>query len=281
MIGKLQISVGDLSEVLRPALFLLAALASAWVFRDARRRFDSYAAATACALLALLHPAVSLPLYLIARMYQRRDADDSTTETTGDDETDEQPSTVSSDGDETAHGDAAGPGDETAHGVEAPALPRSTLAPTLVYLTAVLLVGGLYFYRDYMSFDAHFARARRAQLYNRRERAVREYRAALRLREDAHTRKLLGLELSAAGRWEEALAELRAAERGGEPDASLAFREAVALDKLNRREEAADVYRRFLQTRPCARPEPDPLCLDAQDRLGMTEAERNRRAGRE
>ena len=73
MIGKLQISVGDLSEVLRPALFALAALASAWVFHDARRRFDSSAAATACALLALLLPAVALPLYLIARMYQPRD----------------------------------------------------------------------------------------------------------------------------------------------------------------------------------------------------------------
>ncbi len=267
MIGKLQISVGDLSEMLRPALFVLAALASAWVLHDARRRFDSYAAATACALLALLLPAVVLPLYLIARMYQRRDGlDDSTTAPT-DGETDEQPSSTSTDGDGTEHGDAAEPDDATVQGVEAPALSRSRLAPTLAYLTAVLLVGGLYFYRDYTSFDAHFARARRAQLYNQRERAVREYRAALRLRDDAHTRKLLGVELSAAGRWEEALAELRAAEQGGEPDESLAFREAVALDKLNRRDEAADAYRRFLRTRPCARPEPDPLCIDAQGRL--------------
>ena len=255
MIGKLQISVGDLSEVLRPALFVLAALASAWVFHDARRRFDSYAAATACALLALLLPAVALPLYLIARMYQRRgDPADSTT-APADAETGERPSSTSSDG------------DDVEAGVEAPALSRSRLAPPFVYLTAVLLVGGLYFYRDYMSFDAHFARARRAKLYNQRERAVREYRAALRLRDDAHTRKLLGVELSEAGRWEEALAELRAAEQGGEPDESLAFREAVALDKLNRRDEAADAYRRFLLTRPCARPEPDPLCIDAQGRL--------------
>ena len=247
--------------MLRPALFVLAALASAWVFHDARRRFDSYAAATACALLALLLPAVALPLYLIARMYQRRDGPADSTTAPADAETGERPSSTSSDGDGDSDGDDA----ET--GVEAPALSRSRLAPPFVYLTAVLLVGGLYFYRDYMSFDAHFARARRAKLYNQRERTVREYRAALRLRDDAHTRKLLGVELAAAGRWEEALAELRAAERGGEPDESLPYREAVALDKLNRRDEAADAYRRFLRTRPCARPEPDPLCIDAQGRL--------------
>ena len=261
MIGKLQISVGDLSEMLRPALYVLAALASAWVLRDARRRFDSYAAATACALLALLLPAVALPLYLIARACRRRDAPDDTTAAPAEDETGERP--------QPSTGGGADGGDDAEPGVRAPALSSLRLAPTLAYLTAVLLVGGIYFYRDYVSFDAHFARARRAQLYNQGERAVREYRAALRLRDDAHTRKLLGVELSEAGRWEEALAELRAAERGGEPDGSLAYREALALDKLNRRDEAAQAYRRFLQTRPCARPEPDPLCGDAQARLPL------------
>ena len=260
MLGKLQISVGDLSEALRPALFVLAALASAWVLHDARRRFDSYAAATVCALLALLLPAVVLPLYLVARMYARRDDPDDSNTAPADGETDERPPSTSTGGDGDNDADAE-------LGVKAPALSRSGLAPTLVYLTAVLLVGGLYFYRDYMSFDAHFARARRAKLYNQRGRTVREYRAALRLRDDAHTRKLLGVELSEAGRWEEALAELRAAERGGEPDESLAFREADALDKLHRREEAAGAYCRFLQTPPCARPDPAPLCADARSRL--------------
>ena len=245
--------------MLRPALFVLAALASARVLHDARRRFDSYAAAAACALLALLLPAVALPLYLIARAYRRRDAPDDTSTSTAGDETGERP--------RPSTGGGGDDGGDAEPGVRAPALSSSRLAPTFAYLTAVLLVGGIYFYRDYVSFDAHFARARRAQLYNQRERAVREYRAALRLRDDAHTRKLLGVELSGAGRWEEALAELRAAERGGEPDGSLAYREALALDKLNRRDEAAQAFRRVLQTRPCARPEPDPLCVDARGRL--------------
>ncbi|HZB45976.1 MAG TPA: hypothetical protein VE360_12050, partial [Pyrinomonadaceae bacterium] len=190
---------------------------------------------------------------------RRDDPDDSNT-APADGETDERPPSTSTGGDGDNDADAE-------LGVEAPALSRSRLALPFVYLTAVLLVGGMHFYRDYTSFDAHFARARQAKLYNQRERTVREYRAALRLREDAHTRKLLGVELSEAGRWEEALAELRAAERGGEPDESLAYREALALDKLNRRDEAAQAYRRFLQTRPCARPEPAPLCTDAQSRL--------------
>lgn len=246
--------------MLRPALFVLAALASAWVLRDARRRFDSFAAATACALLALLLPAVALPLYLIARMDQRRDGPDASTTAPTDDEPDERPQPATG-------GDGDSDGDDAELGVEAPALSRSRLALPFVYLTAVLLVGGIHFYRDYTSFDAHFARARQAKLYNQRERTVREYRAALRLREDAHTRKLLGVELSEAGRWEEALAELRAAERGGEPDESLAYREALALDKLNRHDEAAQAYRRFLRARPCTRPEPDPPCIDAQGRL--------------
>ena len=121
--------------------------------------------------LRLLLPAVALPLYLIARMYGRRDRPDDSTTAPADAETGELPSSTSSDGDGDSDGDDA----ET--GVEAPALSRSRLALPFVYLTAVLLVGGLYFYRDYMSFDAHFARARRAKLYNQRERAVRESRA--------------------------------------------------------------------------------------------------------
>ena len=305
--GRLQISVGDLSELLRPALFVLAALASACVLADARRRFGSYAAA-AWALLALLFPAVVLPLYLAARMFKRRDdpAAATTTSTdvaTTDDETVGTPpapevKTPPAHDVEAPH--TPGPEALTAHDAEAASVndvkvettpatggetdddSPSTLARAraravaalkrealpLVYLGAVLLVGALYFYLDHASFDAHFARARQAKLYNQRERTVREFRAALRVSEDAHTRKLLGVELAEAGLWEEALAEFRAAARGGEPDDSLAYREAFALENLNRTAEAADAYRRFLQTQLCTRRDPDQLCAAARSRLG-------------
>lgn len=146
------------------------------------------------------------------------------------------------------------------------------LAPSLFYAAALLLIGAVYFYADYRSFDAHLARAERAKLYRRGESASEEYRAALGVREDAHTRKLLGLELLRAGRAEEALAELRAAGRGGEPDESITFHVATALDALGRRPEAADAYRQFLRVRACAQPGADARCDAAGARLAALEA---------
>ena len=252
--GKLQISVGDISEPLRPVLFALAALASACVLASARRRFSAYAAA-AWTLLTLLFPPVILPLYIIARLYTRpHDSVESEPEST-DDETDEPP--------QTAGG---------AVSVEStPKLPRRSVsrpALPLLYLAAVLLAGALYFYRDYKSFDAHFARARQATLYDRRASAIKEYRAALALRDDAQTHKLLGLELAAEGRFGEALAEFDAAERGDEQDEKLPYHKAVALDRLDRHAEAAAAYRLFLHSAVCARQQADPLCGEAQARLG-------------
>ena len=94
-----------------------------------------------------------------------------------------------------------------------------------------------------------------------------EYRAALRREDDPHVRKLLGLELSKAGRWEEALHELRAAERGGETDDLLPFHIAAALSTLNRPAEAADEYQKFLQTQTCAQPPPHWRCEAARATL--------------
>lgn len=259
--GGLQISVGDLSELFRPALFALAALASALVLHDARRRFHPYGAA-AWALLALALPAVVLPLYLAARLYKRPHEHGATAPPPSDVETGQD---VDDGGTEDE-----GKADETPARARLVARARGALrrwAPALAYLAAVLLLGGLYFYLDYKSFDAHFARARQARLYNEPERAVRELRAALSVREDAHARKLLATELAELGRWDEALAEFRAAARGGEPDDRLAYREAFALETLNRPAEAADAYQRFLQTQTCARPDPAPLCADARARL--------------
>jgi hypothetical protein len=140
-------------------------------------------------------------------------------------------------------------------------------APTLIYTLALLFAGAIYFYRDYHSFDAHLERAARARLRSRRPDAIREYRAALRINDDAHTHKLLGVQLAEDGQTEAALAELRAAERGGDPDPLLAFRLASALDALGRAVEAAGEYQKFLQGDSCAQASPGALCAEATTRL--------------
>jgi hypothetical protein len=140
-------------------------------------------------------------------------------------------------------------------------------APPLVYAAALLCAGAIYFYRDYHSFDAHLARAASARLLYRRDIAIREYRAALRLADDAHTRKLLAVQLAEDKQTEAALAEFRAAERGGEPDEMIPYRVASALDALGRAGEAADEYRKFLRSGLCTRPSPDAACAEAAARV--------------
>lgn len=188
MAADWQLSAADISEALWPAALLASALASIWVLHDARRLFKSHALplALACALLTLVLPPVFLPLYLAWRLFARKKTKDE-------------------------------------EGGEPDARPRRLkgLALPLAYGAAVFAVGGLLFVRDYRSFEARLARARLATHHGRHDRAVAEYRAALRLRDDAHTRKLLGMELLKVGRREEALAELREAARAGEPGVPL------------------------------------------------------------
>lgn len=235
-----QISAGYLSEFLRPGFFALAAVLSALVLADARRTFGNYAVA-AWTFFTLLLPHVVFPLYLVARMFsshissdkiaaQSHQSDDQIIKT--DEKTDER--------------------------------RRWSVALPLVYALVVAATGALYFHTEYAGADAHLFRARTAKLFGRRERAMREYRAALALEPDAHTHKLFGLELSEAGLWQEALAELRAAEQKGEPDDALPFHVASALDALGRAPEAAAEYQKFLQGRLCAQTPPDSRCESAR-----------------
>jgi tetratricopeptide (TPR) repeat protein len=255
--GGWQISAGDVSEALRPALYALSVLASAWVFASARCRGRFRPSAVwAWAAATFFLPAVTLPLYLVARMYARPAAPgDSKTETVE----------SASDEEEARPEDAESPGGTDEPRAAEPL--RRRLLPTLLYAAVLLLAGGIYFYQDYRSFDAHLARGARAKLNGRRAQTIKEYRAALGVRDDAHTRKLLGLELLEDGRAEEAVAELRAAEAGGEPDGRLPFRLAAALDALGRRAEAAEAYERFGRGPLCAQDRPDDLCAAATARL--------------
>ena len=87
----------------------------------------------------------------------------------------------------------------------------------LAYGVVVIAALSFYFYADQQSVDAHLARAARAKLVEDHPTAIREYRRALALEDNAHTHKLLATELAKDGQLNEAMAEFRLAEQGGEP----------------------------------------------------------------
>jgi tetratricopeptide (TPR) repeat protein len=87
----------------------------------------------------------------------------------------------------------------------------------LAYGAILLTALGFYFYRDSQSVDAHLARATQAKLVEDHAAAIREYRRALALEDNPHTHKLLAIELANDGQLNEAIAEFRFAEQGGEP----------------------------------------------------------------
>jgi tetratricopeptide (TPR) repeat protein len=273
--SRWQISAGGISEWLPPFLFALSVLASAWVLYDARRRDLPLYAVAAWTLATLLSPPVVLPLYLIARLYAPKpDATGDVELTTFEVESTTSPADIETNGEVTTQAQIANDADEQtdAQPTEETRSPiwRRNYAPALLYALALLLAGAIYFYRDYHSFDAYLARAEQARLLGRRDATIRSYRAALRISDDAHTRKLLAIQLAEDGQHEAALSEFRAAERGGEPDELLPYRIAYALDTLGQPAEAAVEYQRFLRGNLCARPSPDARCEEASARERQT-----------
>jgi tetratricopeptide (TPR) repeat protein len=238
----LPISAGQFFELMMPAAFVVATLASAWVLASARRRRFTALAATTWTLCTLFFPLITLPLYLIARSIKRRGEKEMLRRTEDDD--DSQP-----------------PADE-----EGANIPLRRTLP-LLYLALMLSLGALHFYLDSKSVDAHLMRANQERLLDHRERVIAEYRAALKLEDSAHTHNLLGKELLAAERWEEALAELQTAERMGEPDDERPFQIAEALYYLHRPTEAKTEYERFLRGPLCTEAPPDRRCRDARLRV--------------
>ena len=236
--------------MLRPAAFVLAVALSAWTLADARRRGLRFYAVVLWTLLTLVAPHIVFPLYLVARLFERRPHVAPSASIA------EAPEAT---GEET-EGETA---TESTAGVSAPH-PTWRRALPLLYAALVLLLAALIFLRDYRSVDAHLARAANAKLFVQTERAIREYRAALRLEDDPHTRKLLAVELAARGRTQESLTEFLAAERGGEPDERLPYYIAAALDKLKRHDEAVPYYQKFLNGQLCTRTLPDARCEQAR-----------------
>ena len=226
---SLPLSAGQLFELMLPVSFGLTVILSAWVLASARKARFTAVAVTLWTLGTLFFPFIIMPLYLIARSFRRR------LERALDEE---EPQKI---------------------------LLRRTLP--LAYLLVMLSLGALYFYMDWRSVDAHLARANQARVQGQSERIIEEYRAALKLEDDAHTHNLLAKEFWAAARYEEALAEFRAAERMGEDDEELYFNIGATLDKLNRTVEARPEYEKFLRGSLCAEIPHDARCVAVRERV--------------
>ena len=68
---KLNMSAGELFDLIMPATYLISALVSTWVLASARRRFHSYYA-LALALGTLFLPLIVFPIYLVIMLWRKR-----------------------------------------------------------------------------------------------------------------------------------------------------------------------------------------------------------------
>ncbi len=223
---ELNMSAGELFDLIRPAVLVIAALASAWVLASARKRGFRIHIAVAWALGTLLFPPIVFPIYVIARYIRH-------------------------------------PANEVGAAKEIPL--RYTLP--LLYLLFVISLIALTLYRDKTSVDDHLARASYAKVRSDRPRAIQEYRRALALEDNPHTHKLLAIELAADGSWPDALSEFRLAEKGGEPDDTIAFRIASLLEAMDNLGQAKLEYERFLDSGVCTQAYPDNRCLSARAKV--------------
>lgn len=228
-------SAGELFELIRPAVLVGSALVSTLVLANARRHFPTFLALL-WALGALFFPLITIPLYLVVLFVRKRHGLNATNK----------------DGSRRLRRAAA----------------SSWLITTpLAYATLVLTLIGLYLYSDHQSIDARLARATQAKLKGEIGRTISEYRGALFQENNAHTHKLLAIELADIGNWTEALLEFRLAEEGGEPDDSIPFRIGSLLDILNLEGQARLEYQRFLVTKACTDPVPDDRCVTARGKV--------------
>jgi len=220
-------SAGEFFDLIRPAVLIVSALLSTWVLIHARRHRLPLVWSFTWALAAVVLPLVVLPLYVAIRFLRGKER-------------------------------------------SAPSKDRTRLATFLLpsaYVTALFILIAISEFRAANTVDLHLARATQAKLAGNRQQVIREYRAALALADDPHTRKLLGVELSDEGEWTAAFSELRLAERGGEPDGSLPFRIARLLDALNQPNQALMEYKRFMYSEACLHHTMEVECDVARQRV--------------
>jgi tetratricopeptide (TPR) repeat protein len=138
------------------------------------------------------------------------------------------------------------------------------VVPT-AYLAVLLGIFAVYQYRDRRSVDSHLAEASFAKVSSDQPTAIRQYREALKIEDNAHTHKLLALSLMEAGDLNGAITEFRTALAEGEPDDAIHFYLGNALDKLSRKDEAVAEYQKFLNSKTCS--EIDARCVSIRERL--------------
>jgi tetratricopeptide (TPR) repeat protein len=233
-------SAGEFFESFLPAASLLAAVLSAWVLASSRRCGLPIPTVAAWTLGTLLAPPVVFPVYLIYRLFTSK-------------------------GNETAAAanTSAAPPEVNEHSsLEVTAHHRLKMRWSLpiLYLLLLLAFNGALIYRERQSVDSHLARANTARLKDQPDRIVTEYRSALALEDDPHTHNLLGSELVEKHRWAEAIVELRAAQRGREPDPILPYNLGVALMEAGNLTEAKLEFEGFLASSVCTAATQDERC---------------------
>jgi len=226
-------SAGEFFDLVRPAFLILSALLSIFVLVNARRNGFRAPSSVVWALATFFLPLVTLPLYLLVRVSSRHKPPQKRKILSG--------STVR--------------------------LVSERFVLPFFYGATLFALIAVSQYREYNAIDAYLARARQARLAGDRLRAIAEYRAALAIEDDAHTHKLLGIELEDSGDWSAALAEFRLSERGGDLDPVLPFRIGVLLYQLNQLNQAEVEYKRFLNSEACSSVLRDRRCDVAAERI--------------
>ena len=147
--------------------------------------------------------------------------------------------------------------------------PRGRYLLPLLYASVLLAGIAVFYYVDTRTVDAHLARATRAKLVEDTTTAVSEYRQALALEENAHTHKLLAIELANAGNVEEAISEFRLAQQGGEPDDSINYRLGLLFERMSLHNQAQLEFAAFLLTETCR--SVDSRCEAAEVRISTNQ----------
>jgi hypothetical protein len=137
----------------------------------------------------------------------------------------------------------------------------------LAYLLVVSTAGSIFVYLDWRSVDSHLARANTARLMSKPEQTIAEYRQALAIEDNPHSHNLLGMELANLGRWQEALVEFQAADKGREPDPALPYYLGASLEVSGQRAKADTVFYKFLESKFCEALPIDSKCVDAKRRV--------------
>ena len=229
MIPRLNISAGELFELIRPVVVVISILLSTWVLASARKRFSALAA-FAWAVGTLLLPLVALPLYLAVILIWRLPAHSR----------------------------------------------RWRFLLPLAYATILLAGIALYYRYEGATVDTYLARATQAKLNDNHDAAIHEYRQALTIENNAHTHKLLALELMQAGYFTEAVSEFREAQQGGEPDDFIHYNLGLLLERMNLNGQAGLEFEQFLLTPTCQTA--DMYCDSARVKIERLSNDRNPRA---